>query len=622
MSHPGIQVLRQQALALHARGDLTAAERLYEVILASAPGDPETMHLSGLAALQRGQVAAAVTRISAAVEALPRPIYLANLGAALRRAGRLEEAVSSLHRALDADPHMAEAHCNLASTLCSQARWDAALEASHRALTLRPELPEALLNRATALVGLVRPADAESAARKALAIRPDWPDALLQLGAALLAQKHTNDGAEAFRKVLQVRPNDYAALVNLGIALGRMDRLEEAAALLRQAITLRPDQPEAGLNLGGILRGLGELPEARNVQQAILARDPDYWPAWSNLAAILHDLGLPGEADLAWQRSLSLNPDQPDARYSRALTLLLGGDFAQGWDALEDRWHATQHHGRARHTHLALWKGEELGGRTILLHTEEGLGDSIQFVRYAPMVAARGATVVMETYAPLARLFASLPGIARVVITGEPVPPVDLQCPLQSLPRAFQTRLDTVPATTPYLHPSPEASAAWRDRVSGPGLRVGIVWAGNPSHGKDRERSIPFASLAPLWEVPDMRWFSLQVGPRASDMAGTAERLQDLSAKLTDFAETAAALSAMDLVIAVDTSVAHLAGALGRPVWLVLPAVPDWRWMLGRDDSPWYPAMRLFRQSRRGDWESVLARVASALGELPRQPQT
>ncbi len=612
---PGRDLLaRQHAMDLLRSGDLLGAEAIYKAILAEVPQDSDALHLSGVAALQRGDTATAIARIEQAVTYHPLPLYLANLGAALRRANRTLDAVAVLRRAVSLDPMMGEARCNLASALCSQGAWEEALMECSSALALQPNLAAAYLNRALAFTALHKPELAEVAARQALASQPDWPEALLSLGAALLEQERLAEAILAYQAALALRPHYVAALTNMGVALTGAGRREEAATALQTAATLAPTQPEVLLNLGTALQGLGRLSEARESQETILAQDPLYWAAWSNLAAILHFEGELAEAEAAWQHSLELHPDQPDARYSRALNLLLAGDYARGWEALEYRWQATQHRGRARHTHLPLWTGEDLTGRTILLHAEEGLGDTIHFARYVPLVAARGGKVVLETYAPLARLFAGLDGVEHLAVQGEALPEAHLQCPLQSLPRAFGTRIKTIPAAVPYLRPDATALHRWKRQLTGSGKRIALVWAGSATHGLDHERSIAFSRLAPLWQVPCVRWFSVQVGARATDLASAPPgTVEDLSPALTDFAETAAALCAMDLLISVDTSVAHLGGALGKPVWLLLPTTPDWRWLLGRDDSPWYPTMRLFRQTRAGDWEGVIARVAAAL---------
>ena len=276
---------------------------------------------------------------------------------------------------------------------------------------------------------------------------------------------------------------------------------------------------------------------------------------------------------------------------------------------------AAIEHAPLRKLPQPLWTGEDLAGKTILLHHEQGLGDTIQFMRYAPLVAARGARIVLELQPALVRLAAGFQGTMEIVAAGSPLPPFDFHCPLLSLPERFATDLATIPVAIPYLVPETEATARWRRQLApGAGLKIGLVWAGNPAHQDDRKRSLPLERLMPLLKVPGLRWFSLQVGERAGDIARLpGGMITDLSQNLTDLAETAAAIANLDLVVAVDTSVVHLAGALGRPVWVLLPFAPDWRWMLGRDDSPWYPSLRLFRQKRPDDWDAVVAKVRRAL---------
>ncbi|HUB11330.1 MAG TPA: tetratricopeptide repeat protein [Acetobacteraceae bacterium] len=601
---------RRRALALHQAGDLAGALALYDTILSEHSDDPDTLHLAGVAALQQAQHARAAELIERAIALRPSAPAYANLGAALRNLGRVADALAALRLALELDPTAAEAHSNLAAALLDAGEQQAALDASEAALRLRPDLPAAHLNHGRALLALGRHAAAVGSFDHALALQPNWLQALLFRGNAQRQLGRDAAAAADFRHALAEHSDYVPALTNLAPILAEAGHPEAAVTLLSEALRLAPGQPEALLNLGCALRGLGRLDEARASQQQIIAEQPDYWPAWTNLAAILHDLAETDAAITAWDRTLALHPAQPDARYSRALTLLLMGDFARGWTELEWRWQATQHRGRQRHRGVPLWTGEDLARRTILLHAEEGLGDSIQFARYVPLVAARGASVVLEVYPALARLFRGLAGVGKLVVHGDALPPCDLQCPLQSLPRAFATRLETIPGATPYLRAEPGGSAIWADRL---GVRhqprVGLVWAGSPTHGRDRLRSIALDRLAPLLSIDAVAWFSLQVGRREAP----PPPIVDLSPHLTDLAETAAALCAMDLLISVDTSVAHLAGALARPVWLLLPFSPDWRWMLRRSDTPWYPTMRLFRQTSVNDWDRVIESVAAAL---------
>jgi len=347
-----------------------------------------------------------------------------------------------------------------------------------------------------------------------------------------------------------------------------------------------------------------------------IALKPDFADAHYNLGVALHGQGRFDEALTSYDEAARLNPEFVDARWNRAFLWLTMGRFAEGWREHEWRW--RRKHQPPRSFPQPLWKGEPIAGRSILLHNEQGIGDTLQFVRYAPLVAAHGARVLVQVQRPLARLVrGSLDGGIEVLAEGDLLPPFDLHAPLLSLPLAFATTLENVPARVPYLKTDAAAAARWRSRIGpAPGLKIGLVWAGNAQHKNDRNRSIALERLLPLIDEIKARWFSLQVGERAGDLARIASgKINNLADRFTDFGETAAAIDNLDLVISVDTAVAHLAGALGKPVWVLLPAVPDWRWLLGRADSPWYPTARLFRQPARGDWDSVMQALRTALRE-------
>jgi hypothetical protein len=327
-------------------------------------------------------------------------------------------------------------------------------------------------------------------------------------------------------------------------------------------------------------------------------------------------LGRLDEARASFDRAVGIRPDFAQARWNRAQAMLLAGDFAQGWR--EHEWRLKAHPELQRAFAQPLWLGEvPLDGKTILLHAEQGLGDTLQFCRYAPLVAARGGRVVLEVQKPLVDLMRDLPGVAAVVARGEPLPDFDLHCPLLSLPLAFGTRLDTIPAQMPYLGAPAERAAGWEARLT-KRPRIGLVWSGNAGHKRDRARSIPLYALMPVFDLDAATFVSLQKEARAADAAVLKQtaKLIDVGAELETFADTAALIRQLDLVIAVDTSVAHLAGALGKPLWLLLPAAPDWRWLAGREDSPWYPTARLFRQTVTRAWGPVVARVRAALEEM------
>ena len=450
-----------------------------------------------------------------------------------------------------------------------------------RAAALAPDDAEAHYNLGIALAGLDRNTDAIERYRRAIALNPDHAKAYNNLGGALCAGDRFGEAEEACRHALTLDPNSAVACNNLGTALAGQDRLAEAGESFRHAAALKPDFAEAHFNLGRTLQGQGRRMEA-------LAQ---------------------------YRRAISVRLDYADAHLAEAfLLLVLGSDFADGLTKLEWRWRLA---GKTlRGFKQPLWLGEKLEGKTILLHAEQGFGDSLMLLRYAPLVAARGGRVVIEVPRALVRLVSGLAGAPFTIVPeGGPLPAFDLQCPLMSLPLAFGTTLETIPAAIPYFTAEPAAVARWRDRLGAAAeMKVGVVWAGNPVHKNDRSRSLTLGRLAPLLALPGLRWFSLQVGERAGDLAGSAPgQVTDLAPELTDFAQTAAAVMALDLVIAVDTAVAHLAGALGKPVWILLPFDPDWRWFLDRADSPWYPTARLVRQPKPGDWDGVIAQVRAAL---------
>jgi Flp pilus assembly protein TadD len=448
--------------------------------------------------------------------------------------------------------------------------------------------------------------------RRALALRSDYAKACLNLGAALMDTDALDEAGEYLNRAAALDPKLPEAPYNLGNLAEKRGDDAAAAENFRRAAALRPGFYEAHNNLGAVLLKAGEAEPARESFARAAALRPGDAEAHHNLANALSDLGRYREALIACRRASALGPSHAQANFTEAILLLAQGELREGFEKYEWRWKLGTLVPRA--FPVPLWNGEDIAGRTILLHGEQGYGDAIFGLRYAPLVAARGARVVLEVPPPLLRLAGAVPGVAAFVAAGQGLPHFDFACPLLSLPRAFATTLETIPAKVPYLAPPPEAMAQWRERLAGPGFKVGIAWAGSPLHRHDARRSIDIDTLAPLFELDGVRWFSLQTGERAGDLARLpAGRVADLAPHLTDFAETAAAVAHLDLVITVDTAVAHVAGALARPAWVMLRFRPDWRWLIGREDSPWYPSLRLFRQRARGDWGEVVARVRAAL---------
>lgn len=449
------------------------------------------------------------------------------------------------------------------------------------------------------------------------------------------------EAAQDYRVVLAVEPAQPDALHLLGVAEAQRGAHAAAAALIAHALRLRPDAASPWANLGGALRVLGDAERADAALTRALALDPSLADALTNLGSVRHALAdysaalawleraerlRPGHPDTALNRGvvlrdarrfaesdacldalLAATPDHADAHLARAVGRLVRGDLRAGWEAFE--W-------RPRRLPAPPWAGEPLDGRRILLHAEQGFGDTIQFARYAPLVARAGGRVILDVHPLQFRLLRSLGPEIQVLVRGPAPAPHDLHCPLMSLPRAFGTDLASIPAPPAYLSAEADEVARWGRRIAevdtgtGSGPRIGLVWAGNPNHRNDRNRSITVERLAPLLDAPGLRLFSLQTGDAKATRPAA---LPDLTAGVRDFADSAAILANLDLVIAVDTATIHLAGALGVPAWLLLPYAPDWRWLLDRADSPWYPSLRLFRQPRPGDWDSVLRAVATEL---------
>ncbi|QOZ47429.1 hypothetical protein XH89_31025 [Bradyrhizobium sp. CCBAU 53340] len=440
-------------------------------------------------------------------------------------------------------------------------------------------------------------------------------------GQALFKLGRYAEALECFNLFARLNPDVAPLHQTRGLCLQRLGRFEEAQADFERAIALHPSEAETHKNLGTLHSRPGRMEQAFASFDRALALRPNFSAALNEKARALWSVQLLDQAFATFHQSLAIDPGNADTIWNLALLQMLTGDFERGWRGREARWTAPSLGLAKRDFSQALWLGgRPLDGRTILLHADEALGDSIQFARYVPMVAALGARVILEVRPAVRRLLAGVSGVADCVDrSSTPSLAFDLHCPLGSLPLAFGTRLDTIPFAQGFLSPPPaERVKAWEDRL-GPRtrFRVGLVWSGDPGHNNDHNRSMALHALASLLDC-DVQFVSLQKGIRDQDRAFLRERsdILDLTDQLMDFSETAALVCCLDLVISVDTSVVHLAGALGAPVWTMLPLNPDWRWLLNRDDSPWYQSMRLFRQAKRGDWTSVVDRVRCELKAL------
>lgn len=504
----------------------------------------------------------------------------------LERAGRLEEAAALYEEAARGAPD-ARAWAALGRCLLRLGRWPAAAASCAAAARLAPGDADNLANLGVALDEQGAHAEAAGAYRRALAAHPEHAVALYNLGNALRALRRYDEAAESYERALRARPDWAEAHANLGMAHARAGRPDGAIASYEHALRLNPDNAEAHNGLGLAHQVRGDLDRA-----------------------LAH-----------FDRAVAIAPDSPYAHANRAQLWLLREDFGRGWPEYEWRLRVRGH--AMPPTAAPRWRGEPLAGRTLLLRAEQGLGDTLNFVRFAPELAARGARVLLETQPPLERLVATCPGLAGVVPRGAALPPHDFETPIASVPLRLALTVRSIPAPIPYLAVDPALAAAARERIGhGGAFRVGIAWQGNPAFPQDAHRSIPLAAFAPLARVPGVRLYSLQKGFGSEQLTAAPFAVEDLGSGLDPgggaFTDTAAAIAALDLVIASDSAIVHVAGALGRRVWTVLPLVPDWRWLLGRADTPWYPTMRLYRPHRLGDWGEALARIAGDLAALRR----
>jgi len=429
------------------------------------------------------------------------------------------------------------------------------------------------------------------------------------LGLVFLALRDFARALNSYQQGLRLEPDNAELLNGEGVSLLELRRPREALACFDRVLALWPGHADALGNRGNALLRLNRVEEAAATYERLLELAPNNAPLLANRAAALRRLDRPHEAMVSAQKALAIRPDFAQARFVEAVARLSLGDFAAGWQAYEARWHVGWLASQRRDYRAPLWLGKEpLAGKTLLLHAEQGMGDTIQFARYAPLLAAQGATVVLEVQQPLVRLLSNMRGVAKIVARGEPLPAYDFHCPLLSLPLACGTTVETIPAEVPYLAARHAELAHWQTRLPRRRPLVGLVWSGERSHDNDLNRSMRFASLLPLLDLPGVRFVSLQHEVRDEDRTTLESRSEvvRIGAEFADFADTAAAIAALDVVIAVDTAAAHLAGALGKPLFLLLPYAADFRWLRGRADSPWYPSARLIRQPRFGDWDGAI----------------
>lgn len=635
--------------ALKDLGRLDEAIAAYRAGLTHSPEHVELTSNLGVALHQAGDPRAALALFDAAIVRRPT-LKEARIGRArlLHGLGRHEDSIAEWNRLLELAPDHADALAGLSLAERSIGHTNEAISYLERAIALKPGRADLLGNLGNLLNDANRHADAIARYERALAITPDSAEILCNLAIALHQSGQLDAADETLKRVFALKPNLALLHTNLGVLRSAQGRPDEAIAAYRQAIKLDPRDAKALQNICAALLQMGDVEGAlefgwravalgghnhasyqhqaaaqaeagdaagaADSSRKAAALAPDNAELQNNLCGALVMTGDVAGAVEAGRKAVALDPTFEASQFNLACAELLSGDLAAGFEHYE---------ARPRDPNLAhwrdsapLWTPNAPRGSRALVYVEQGMGDAIQFARYVPRLIARGDKVVLGLYKPLRRLLSGLPGTTTVT-PEEPLPPVDFQIRMLSLPHAFGTTLESVPAQVPYLRLPADAIAPWRTRLGPEPLHVGLVWRGNPNHKNDRNRSVDPALLAPLMATGNVQWVSLQKGAKPDDLSALRRTapIADWTEELSDFADTAALISALDLVITVDTSVAHLAGALAKPVWLLLPFAPDWRWLMARENSPWYPSARLFRQAKAGDWPSVLARVAATLRE-------
>jgi tetratricopeptide (TPR) repeat protein len=650
---PKVEELYAEATKAYQAKDFSRAIPLYERVIELQPDHAEAYYKRGNALKDLGQLAAAVASYDAALERKPDFQYAwCNRGAVQQSLGLPEAALASFDQAVKLDPNDILAHANRSSLLQAMSRWQEALASHDRVLALNPQLFQVWFLRGNVLRELGQLTAALASHQEAVKLKPDYVEALYNCGVLLERAQQPHAALASYDRAIEIYPGfhqahynragvlkelkqlqpaldaydraiaakaDYAeAHANRGVVLQELERLDEALASCNRAIALRPDYAQYYLNRSTILKEQKQWDAALvSCEQAVALR-PEYADVYVERGTILGKIGRHEEARADYDRAIALKPDFAEAQYNRSLALLLSGDYENGWRSHEWRWpNADKLRMDGRRTFSQpLWLGEEsLAGKRLLVYAEQGLGDTIQFCRFAKSAADLGASVILEVQARLAGLMTSLQGVSQVVVEESPLPEFDYRCPMMSLPLAVKNTLDTIPGASGYLRADPEKVAAWRARLGERRCpRIGLVWSGNAKQGNDRHRSFRLARW--IEHLPrHFQYFCLQKEVRPEDQVTLAANpwIAFDEQAVRDFDETAALCESLDLVISVCTSIAHLSGALGRPTWILLPFSADWRWLIGRDDSPWYRSAKLYRQQAIGDWNGVFTRVAADL---------
>jgi len=612
-------VLMSRAQSLAQTGDLSGAAGVLRAILAQRAAHFPALFMLGMIEAQLRQFGDAEIHLTRAVKIDPRSAEaLTVLGSVLTELKRHEEAVTALTRALTFQPQNGHALLYRGLAFAETGKHERAIADFEKILKQDPRSIFALHNRATSLMALKRHREARPDVVALVRIAPDYVPALVNFVLLLLDDSKYSEALETGDRALRIEPRNHDLMHARGTALMKLGRHAEALAAFEYVVRQKPDAADAHLNTANMLMELGRLEESLQSCDASIAAQKVYAPGHLMRANVLQHLFRPDEAFAAYDAAIAAKPDYHDAYYHRGSAHLLHGRYKEGWRDFEHRWQASACGFDRPKLQPAEWRGEDLKGRSIVVYAEQGLGDTIQFVRFLPKLADMGAKVTFLCHPSLMRLFGVFADRLEIVATVLPEQNFDFQCALMSVAERLQIDRDHLPGPTPYLFAEPELVALWREKIGGDGFKIGIAWQGNPKGLIDKGRSVPLAMFEPLAHLDGVRLISLQKTHGLDQLSRlpsgmNVETLESFDEGPDGFLDTAAVMENLDLVVSSDTATPHLAGALNRPCWVALKQVPDWRWMMGRSDSPWYPSMRLFRQQAAGDWAGVFAEITQAL---------
>lgn len=583
-----------EAVNHYQNEEFDKAEAGYRQILAKDPQHADSLHLLGLILADRGQYEEAIALITQAISRYPQfALYYSNRAALYQRLNRHMEAVTDFHQSIQLDPKRVAVWIKFGDSLLALEKIPGALDAY----------------------------------QKALELEPNSSYTYQMIGNAYFAKEAYEDAALAFQQVLRLKPATTEALVNLGMILGILKKYDEAISYYEQALAIQPDNAIIHFNLATVLDGLGRYKAAEQCYFRAIAINPNFIEAYINLWLLYYKQGKVKKAASYLSKARSIHPHYPEIAWNEALILLQQGNFKEGWKGYELRLQLLKEHQKRAPISKPRWQGQSFIGKALLIRTEQGLGDSLQFIRYLPLVKELGGRVIVECQRELSALFkATYSGVVDTWIPQGGTPPIfDYYIDLLSLPFIFQTTLETIPFPQKYLQPSLNSVVTEKVKKLSKNIKVGLVWAGNPKYKNDASRSMSLTQYKPLLDLPGFTFCSLQWGKKGIEDIAQAkfdDRLINLAAELNDFVDTATAVTELDLVITTDTSMVHLVGALGQKAWVLLSSAPDFRWLLEREDSPWYHSLKLFRQPKVGDWKGVIERVISELTHLSQGKKT